>query len=270
MQPSPTLLSWARQRFAQTDLGDARRTRRLVHTAARVAQSPSASLPRAHEGLADVTGAYRFLNNDAINPQDILGGHRKLTDQAAATHDVILCVQDTTTLDFTGRECEGLGQTGNGPTRGLLQHAALAVTEDGQPLGVISCFWHRRVKPPMGEKRNQRSKRPTEAEIWKDTAEAIGPFDAARLLRVGDRLADVFEFMQDAPEEALNLLAAHQRAGHRGGGGVAGGGPVQASLGDRGVAQGDQERVQARVGAAHERRWAPPLGRRSRRWCRCG
>ena len=181
--------------------------------ATRFVADPEGSVLQAQEGLAEVTGAYRFLSNEHVQPKDILRGHRNLTRKAAAKQDVVLCVQDTMTVDFTGRDCEGLGEVGDGRGRGLLQHAGLAVTESGEPLGVLNCFWHKRMKPPKNESRNERSKRPTEAKFWLDTAEAVGEFKQARLLHVGDRLADVFPFMQGVQKigHGFVVRAKHNR-----------------------------------------------------------
>lgn len=109
---------------------------------------------------------------------------------------MVLCVQDTTELDFTGRDAEGLAEIGNGGGRGMLQHAGLAVTEDGRLLGPLQCFWRNRVKVPEGETRKQRRGRWTVSDSWAQVATGIGPVDGTRLLHVGDRLADVFGFTQ--------------------------------------------------------------------------
>ena len=111
---------------------------------------------------------------------------------------MVLNLQDTTQLDFTGREVEGLGEIGNGHGQGLLQHAALAVSEAGDTLGLLHEQWQAREKPPRGETRRQRQERSTEADVWEQTARAIGPVEGTRLIHVGDRHADVFGFMRAA------------------------------------------------------------------------
>ena len=111
---------------------------------------------------------------------------------------MVLNLQDTTQLDFTGREVEGLGEIGNGHGQGLLQHAALAVSEAGDTLGLLHEQWQAREKPPRGETRRQRQERTTEADVWEQTARAIGPVEGTRLIHVGDRHADVFGFMRAA------------------------------------------------------------------------
>ena len=54
--------------WADADLGDARRTQRLVELATVLAQRPSASLPEACGSRAQLKAAYRFFDNDANDP----------------------------------------------------------------------------------------------------------------------------------------------------------------------------------------------------------
>ena len=174
--------------------------------AAAMAEHPGGSLPARHEGLAELTGAYRWLSNDAIDPAAVVRSHAAVTRSAMAEHAVVLCVQDTTQLDFTGREVQGLGEIGNGHGQGLLQHAALAVSEQGQVLGLLHEQWQAREKPPRGETRRQRQGRTTEADVWEQTARAIGPVQGTRLIHVGDRHADVFGFMRAAVDLGHGFL----------------------------------------------------------------
>lgn len=58
--------------FADADLGDVRRTTRLVALAGVLAQHPTAALPEACGDGAMLKAAYRFLANEAIAPQDCL------------------------------------------------------------------------------------------------------------------------------------------------------------------------------------------------------
>ena len=78
---------------------------------------------------------------------------------------------------------------------------------------MLDCLWHKRIKPPADEPRNQRSKRWTEAKLWGQIAKNIGPEQGCRLLQVGDRLADVFEFMQDCEKlgHGFVIRAKHNR-----------------------------------------------------------
>src|SRR5438132_6000159 len=71
--------SWAITEFADADLGDLRRTQRLVQLADALAQRPGAALPEACGSGAVLRAAYRFFANDDIAPDDMLQSHVEAT-----------------------------------------------------------------------------------------------------------------------------------------------------------------------------------------------
>ena len=103
----------------EASLGDARLSRRLVKLATR--------WPRAlGEYSAGVPGAgprceraYRFLAQDKLDWQDILQPHWDATAQMHARAPVVLCLQDTTELDFEGKATRGLGPLSYEAQRGM-------------------------------------------------------------------------------------------------------------------------------------------------------
>ena len=54
--------------------------------AAAMAGHPGGSLPARHEGWAELTGAYRWLGNDAIDPAAVVASHAAVTRAAMAGH----------------------------------------------------------------------------------------------------------------------------------------------------------------------------------------
>lgn len=212
---APEAIQWAMTHFGGCDLGDTRRTRRLVQLAQAMAENPHMSLPKQLPDWSDLTGAYRFLSNPNVDPQEILVPHQTLVRQEAATHPVVLCVQDNTQLDFTCRSAtKGLGITGDGFGRGLLQHEALAVLPDKRVIGLLTMAWHavERVKPK--ETRRQRQARWTVRDVWQEAACAIGRWpEESRLIHVGDRHADLFRFMCQAADLGHGFIvrAMHDR-----------------------------------------------------------
>jgi hypothetical protein len=101
MSVRPDEDTWAVTEFADAELGDARRTQRVVELATALAQRPGASLPEACGDPARLTAAYRFFDNAAIDPQDLLDSHIGATISRLATVPLVLAVQDTTALDWT-------------------------------------------------------------------------------------------------------------------------------------------------------------------------
>ena len=206
---------WAFVHFGGAQLGDRRRTKRAVALAAAMAENPSMSLPKQLPDWTDLTAAYRLLSNDQVLPAALLAPHIAHVREQAARHPVVLCVQDDTFLDFTLRTgIEGLGITGDGDGRGLLQHTALAVLPDKRVLGLLHVAWHAVQKAPTGETRRQRQARWNVTDVWPDTAAALGVWpEGSRVIHVCDRHSDVFRFLRQATElhQEFVVRAEHDR-----------------------------------------------------------
>ena len=93
--------NWAVHEFADADLGDERRTTRLVELANVLGQHPTAALPEACGNGGMLKAAYRFFDNDDIAPQDILQSHVESTYTRLGAVPVVLAVQDTTEVNWT-------------------------------------------------------------------------------------------------------------------------------------------------------------------------
>lgn len=87
-----------------------------------------------------------------------------MTCAAVEEREVVLCVGDTTFLDYGSIKVksEGYGATGNGGN-GLILHSALAIdAELGQPIGLLwQKLWNRdsKPKPPLNETPEQKKQR---------------------------------------------------------------------------------------------------------------
>jgi hypothetical protein len=213
---APTSDAFALAHFGNADLGDRRLSRRLVKLASPMSNDPRQSIPdQMGHNWADLTGAYRFFSNPDVNSQAIQGPHRQLTRLACANRGVVLCVQDTTDLDYSSRkQTKNLGSIGDGHGRGILQHTALAVSTEGEVIGILAQTWHKRVERPAQETRRQRQARWTESSIWADTARAVGPApEGCRFVQVGDRHSDVFGHMDECRRQGHGfvLRAMHDR-----------------------------------------------------------
>lgn len=93
--------SWAVTEFADAELGDLRRTQRLVQLAHVLAQQPGAALPEACGSGAMVKAAYRFFSNGDIVPDDMLQSHIEATYRRLTAVPVVLAVQETTEANWT-------------------------------------------------------------------------------------------------------------------------------------------------------------------------
>ncbi len=130
--------AWAAQELAYTDLGDPRRTRRLIQMVEDFAAQPGASVPQACGTRAKTKAAYRLWDDEYVTPDAIQASHRASTVERAERQGVVLAVQDTTELDYADHpHTTGLGPLENVWQNGLKIHSSLAVHPDGVPLGLL-------------------------------------------------------------------------------------------------------------------------------------
>ena len=106
---------WAQMEFALVQLGDQRRTQRLVKIATRLAQSPGGTLPQAMPQWDELKAAYRFLSQPKNTYEQLLKPHWERTQAACLEPGEYLLIEDTTQLDYTCHNTvAGLGIIGHG------------------------------------------------------------------------------------------------------------------------------------------------------------
>jgi hypothetical protein len=206
-------INWAVHEFADAELGDVRRTKRLVELAHVLAQHPTAALPEACGDGAMLKAAYRFFAHDDIAPQDFLSSPIESTYSRLAKVPLVLAVQDTTEVDWPGPPAtQGLGPLGHTACQGLHVHSTLAFTPERVPLGLLAQHVWARDPDDVG-KRKRRKQLPMSqkaSQTWLTSLEAV--FSArdgcaqTRFVSVGDREADVFDLLAAARPEGVELL----------------------------------------------------------------
>jgi len=114
---------WASQTFASAEMGDPRRTDRLVQIAAALAEEPAASLPNAMRNVSETMAAYRFLNTPEISHEQIMQPHWAQTRQMAAERAWVLLIADQTEITRTlHTSTSGVGPGGRGRSRTGVPH----------------------------------------------------------------------------------------------------------------------------------------------------
>jgi len=214
-------MGWADEEFRGIDLGDKRRDGRAVRLVERLAERPTASIPGACNGWAETQAAYRFLSGEEYDWMDILEPHGQCTRARMAEHPVVLCLQDTTELDFNGQGIAGLGPLSYEAQRGMYLHPTYAVSPTREPLGVLDAWmWAREPKAPDGTRPGIK-----ESVRWSEgyarVAELATTMPETRLVYVADRESDIRELMVRArdlgtPADWL-LRSQHNRALPEGG-----------------------------------------------------
>jgi hypothetical protein len=148
---------WTEQEFAGLDLGEARLNKRARTLMERFAAKPTSSIPEACDNWSETYAAYRFLGNDEVSWEGILALHWQRTQERMREHPVVLCIQDTTELDFNGQEADGLGPLNYEARRGTYLHPTYAVTLGREPLGVLDAWmWAREMRDADGVRHGQK------------------------------------------------------------------------------------------------------------------
>ena len=120
---------WIIEEIATADIGDKRLNTRLGILLDRLGEKPTLSIPAACDGWSETLAAYRFFDNDSVTLESVLKPHRDATIGRMAEHEVVLLIQDTTELDYTGKEeTKGLGILAYDHKLGLLLHPTFAIS----------------------------------------------------------------------------------------------------------------------------------------------
>jgi IS4 transposase len=115
-------------------------------------------------------------------------------------HAVVLCLQDTTELDFNGQAMTGLGPLSYEAQRGMYVHPTYVVTPQREPLGIINSWnWARQFKDKEG-KREGLLESTRWVESYERIAESAAEMPGTRHVCVGDRESDIMAVMVKARE----------------------------------------------------------------------
>lgn len=194
------MTSWAKEELSGIDLGDARLNKRSVKLLDRLGEKPTASMPGACKGWAEAQASYRFLAQEEIGWEDIMSLHFDCNRQRIAAHKVVLCIQDTTELNFNAQDTSELGSLIYAAQRGMYLHPTLAVSPEREPLGVLDAWmWARGSEAkssrglPTGAKESCRG-----IAGYSRIAELAATLPDTRLVYVADREADFIDLMAQA------------------------------------------------------------------------
>lgn len=190
---------WAEQEFGQPPRLEKRLRKRLVKTAALIAQRPSGSLPQRLD-WNDLRGMYRLVDHPQVTPDVLQDTHRCRTLERMNRPEPILIPHDTTQMDFSkhGALKDKVGPIGDGDGYGFLQHNSIAIDPTRHEiLGLIYQQTWIRIEAPPGENRDQRRKREEkESRVWVNAIQAIGPAPlGTQWIDVCDSGGDFFDIM---------------------------------------------------------------------------
>ncbi len=224
------IVNWAQKEFGGALLGDKRLAGRLVKIAEGKGAKPGLSYSQTEEcNWAATMGFYRFVEHpdvEAVNMQSILEPHRQRTIRRMKSCRTVLCIQDTTDLDYSAnRSCEGLGVIGKNQTatesRGLRLHSTMAADAAGVPLGILRGHCYAPALKPEHSGKDSRyiSIEDKDTHRWieaqADIAEVASQLPGVRVVSIADREGDFYEhfsFHQGTSRTELLIRAKNNRA----------------------------------------------------------
>jgi hypothetical protein len=186
---------WSELEFGACELGDRRRTRRLIRYARQMAEKPDASTPRQTEDWSACKAVYRLFECPEVTFESVTVAHYQRTLKLPAGK--YLVISDTTELDYgykSGRQ--GLGRLTGKHRRGFFLHSALVVDpKTGQVMGLgAQELWARPVGKKNRVHRVACRKRETESEVWGRVIDRVqATASGVQFVHVCDRGADNFD-----------------------------------------------------------------------------
>lgn len=138
---------WAREHFGGMELGDVRRTARVVEMAYAAARRPGGRVLDVFQTSASRQGAYDLLENTAVKSEAMVDGIGLATASNSQGHAYVLVSVDGSSLSIVDHSRnKDFGTVGNVSQngRGLKVVTALAIQPDGTPLGVLDQQWWKR------------------------------------------------------------------------------------------------------------------------------
>ena len=210
--------TWAEEEFGDADLGDVRRTERLVQLASVLGAQPNASLPEATDDPATLKAAYRFFANDHVQPRPCSPAtSNPPTDACRPFRWYWRCRIPPTSTGPTIRH-QDLGPLAAPSHQGLLAHTTLALTPERVPLGLLpQQVWARDPEVRHHQDHKQRPTCDKESQKWLTSLDAVIVARAVcpetHFISVGDREADVYDlFLVERPSGSICSCAPRRIA----------------------------------------------------------
>ncbi len=215
-------MSWAAQETQMADFGDKRLNKRMTNLLERALSQPTASIPVACRGWHETQAAYRFFYYLKVKAETVLTPHRVATLERMAAHDTVLCIQDTSELDYSSQtQTRGLGPLTYEAQRGLHLHPTLAVTPDRLCLGVLdTLIWARRDEEyGKGKECEDKPIEEKESIRWvngyRQVCELAHTMPGTQCVYMADRESDIYELFLEGDGQAHRadwlIRASHDR-----------------------------------------------------------
>lgn len=197
-------MDWAASEFGDAQLGDLRRTDRLVRMSAKIISSPGCNLSEMMGSQADNKAAQRFFASDAFGYEDLVAPAIAQTIDCMPEKNRVYLIQDTSHLNYDSHTATlGLGHIGSTDDKsfqGLMMHWTLALSAKAECLGVAGLKLWQRAPEPRKKSPQAHQNVPIESKESYKWIEAVDYLDGllpkdTQAVWIGDREADIYDFM---------------------------------------------------------------------------
>ncbi|MFB1486478.1 MAG: IS4 family transposase [Thiocapsa sp. C3-sup] len=167
---------------------------------------PTLSLPGACSGWDETRAAYRLFDHAAVTAEAVLAPHIACTEARLRAYPRVLCIQDTTELDYTKKKnvIKGLGVLNLESRWGMYLHPTLVVTPERVPLGLLGAHRFTREPGSLGQPKDRR--RPLEDKESAPRVDGFARVNAlaerfpeTRPVDIADREGDIYDLFVEAP-----------------------------------------------------------------------
>jgi hypothetical protein len=199
---------WLATEFKHLDLGDQRNNARTVEIVKAISTAPKSSIPQSCQGWAETQATYRFYSNESFDHAALIQPHYDSTEARirASQSKVVLCVQDTTELNYNGQQIKGMGRLSYDAQRGMYLHPTLCITPERVPLGISDVWQWARGKTKKADQKNPPIKESCRwVEGYERVAEMAERCPEQRWVYLADREGDLLDLMKKA--QSLNCPA---------------------------------------------------------------
>lgn len=192
---------WVKKELEGIEFGDKRLNKRVLSLLEKASKQPQASLNRMFHTRKEVQACYRFFSNDLVNEAKIIKPHLEMTVKRANQNPVVLCLSDTTSLNYTTRKTlKDSGYISSNSAQGFFLHASIAITPDRLHLGIVGQkFWAReKEKKTRSSKERERMLFAEKEsyrwlETYRESCELAKKCKDTQVIHITDREGDIFE-----------------------------------------------------------------------------
>jgi hypothetical protein len=201
--------------MADWHFSDIRLSARAEQIYERIVAMGSLVLRRVGGDRAGEIAAHRFLDNDRVSTQAIVETLSRRTLDACAGRRIV-AVQDTTEINFAGRDASrtGLGQAGGDKSVGFFIHPLIAVDiESCSVLGLVDVeIWTRDAAPIPDRRRRPFAERESARWLRGIKTAQSRLTGAGEVIVVGDRESDIYSLFAHLLEGVQVIVrASHNR-----------------------------------------------------------